>query len=101
MHVHVLSAMGLSKSVVFIVIMAFVAFAVSSCIGATAGEVWGYHKSNAVAAPPPEKRVDDAKEAWTGWAMDKISEKLGFISRYKFTGAAKNTKGKITHTASG
>lgn len=84
-------------------IMVLVAFVVSSCRGATAGEIWGYQNSNAE-EPPPENYVDDAKEttkSWTGWATGKFSENLAFISKYKFTGGSKNTKDKITDTASG
>lgn len=94
--------MGLKKAVV-IMIMVLVAFVVSSCRGATAGEIWGYQKSNA-AEPPPEKYVDDAKEAtksWTGWVTNKFSENLAFISKNKFIGGSKNTKDKISDTASG
>lgn len=84
-------------------IIVLVAFVVSSCRGATAGEIWGYHKSNAV-EPQQEKSVDDAKEAtksWTGWVTGKFSENLAFMSKYKFTGDPKNTRDKISDAASG
>lgn len=94
--------MGLRKYVAYVVVFLLVAFAVSSCSGATTDEVWGHDKSHE-AKLKSEEAVGDAKEAtesWTGWAMDKISENLGLKSE-DAVDAAKKTKDKVTDSASG
>ena len=94
--------MGLDKSVGFMVIMVLVAFFVSSCSGATAGEIWGYHKNNAKEKYADAKEAaKEAAESWTGWVTDNVSQKLALFTRYQSTGSAKSTKDTITDSASG
>lgn len=94
--------MGLRKYGAFMMVMVLVALAVSSCCGATSGDVWGHDKAEE-AKVKSEEAVGDAKEAtesWTGWAMDKISENLG-LKTEEAADAAKKAKDKATRTASG